>query len=94
MARRWTPPRLALVAFCGHAPGIWILTGARLTPALARVNLVALGLTLAAMAAAGLVSAPDGRLFAVLYAWLIGHFVWSTIFAAWILRGGALRLSD
>lgn len=91
---RWTPRRLALLAFCGHAPGIWLVSGARLTPALARVNLVALALTLAAMAGAAAIADEGEGLRALALAWLVGHFLWSAAFAAWILGGGALVLPE
>lgn len=94
MRLRWTPWRLAILAFCGHAPGVWILSGARLTPALTRVNLVALALTIAAMIAAALLAAEGEGGRDLVIAWLVGHFLWSAVFAAWILRGGALVFTD
>lgn len=86
---------LAAVAFAGHVPGLSIaarwrwVPAHRLTPALVRVNVVAVVLTLAAMAAAGLLARDGERGWAVLVAWLVGHFAWSTIFALWIVAGGA-----
>lgn len=81
---------LAGIAFMGHTPGLKILVGCRFTPWLVRVNIVAAGLTVAAMVGAGLMAPPGQGGWAVLFAWLIGHFAWSVIFAAWILRGGAI----
>lgn len=77
---------LAAVAFAGHIPGIKLFTRARLTPRLVRANIVAVALTLAAMATAYALANP----FTVLITWLIAHFTWSIIFATWILTGGAL----
>lgn len=85
---------IALVAFAGHVPGLLIMTRVRLTSRLKRVNAVAIGLTLAAMAGA-FAAAPTGeRGWWLLYAWLVGHFLWSTIFSAWILAGGAALTDD
>lgn len=86
-SRRW----LAVLAFVGHTPGIKLLVRCRFTPRLVRVNLVAAGLTVVAMIVAGIVAAPGHRGFAVLVAWLFGHFAWSVIFSGWILRGGAIE---
>lgn len=84
-------PRVAAIAFLGHVPGLKLLTDCRLTPALVRVNVVAVVLTLVAMGVAWSVAAEGERGWATLVAWLVGHFLWSTIFAGWILLGGAVR---
>jgi hypothetical protein len=86
--RRWW---LALIAFLGHVPGLKLFARCRFTPALVRVNVVAVVLTLVAMAAAWLAAEGGQRGWWTLVAWLVGHFLWSTIFAAWILLGGAVR---
>lgn len=82
---------LAAIAFLGHVPGLRILTGCRFTVALVRVNVVAVVLTLVAMGVAWGVAAEGERGWSTFVAWLVGHFVWSTIFAGWILLGGAVR---
>ncbi len=84
-------PVLAAIAFFGHVPGLKVIARCRFTPALVRVNVVAVGLTLVAMAVAWSVAAEGERGWATFVAWLVGHFAWSTIFAGWILRGGAVR---
>lgn len=80
----------AAVAFAGHVPGLKIATRVRLTPRLKRVNVVAAVATLVAMAIAYFVAEPGGRGYAVLIAWLVGHFAWSITFSSWILMGGAV----
>lgn len=86
-SRRW----LAVIAFLGHVPGLKLFARCRFTPSLVRVNVVAVVLTLLAMAAAWLAAGDGQRAGWTLVAWLVGHFLWSTIFAAWIVRGGAVR---
>lgn len=78
----------AAIAFMGHAPGIKLFTPCRLTPALVRANVIAVVLTLAAMACA-FAAADQG--WWTFVAWLLGHFAWSTIFSVWIVLGGAVR---
>ncbi len=85
---------LAAIAFCGHTPGLKILVGCRFTPLLVRVNVVAALLTVAAMVAAGVLAPAGSGGWAVLWAWLVGHFAWSIVFSAWILRGGAIVEAD
>jgi hypothetical protein len=87
----WSRPGLAVIAFVGHVPGLKVIARCRFTPALVRVNVVAAGLTLIAMAVAWFAADEGQRGWAVLIAWLVGHFAWSTIFAGWILAGGAVR---
>ncbi len=82
---------LAALAFVFHAPGVVVLAGRRLTRRARRVNLLALALTLLAMAAAYLLAVDGGVGRAVLVTWLVGHFAWSVLFSVWIARGGALR---
>ena len=68
-----------------------LVAGCRFTPALVRVNVAAAALTLVAMAVAWTMAAAGARGWSTLVAWLVGHFLWSTIFAGWILLGGAVR---
>ncbi|MEM7157326.1 MAG: hypothetical protein AAF799_31055 [Myxococcota bacterium] len=86
-------PVLAGIAFMGHIPGLKLLTRARFTPMLVRVNVVAAVATVAAMVVAGLLAEPGAGAMAVFWAWLIGHFAWSFVFAGWILGGGAIAES-
>lgn len=85
---------LAAVAFAGHIPGLKLFTRTRLTQQLVRANIVAVALTLTAMGLAFALSSPGERGYAVLVAWLIAHFVWSFVFASWILMGGAVTERD
>ncbi len=83
----WSRPSLAVLGFLGHAPGLKIVAGARFNTRFVRVNLVAVGLTLAAMAVAGFVAPADLGGWWVFVVWVVLHFVWSTILSAWILGG-------
>jgi len=76
-----------MLGFVGHAPGLKVIARVRFNRGFVRVNLFAVGLTLAAMALAGLV-APSGAAgrWAFLV-WLALHFAWSTVLCAWVLRG-------
>jgi len=85
---------LAAIAFAGHTPGLKLLTRCRFTPRLVRVNVVAALATVLAMVLAGLLADPGRGAWAVLYAWLIGHFAWSIVFSSWILAGGAIDESS
>ncbi|MCA9693609.1 MAG: hypothetical protein KC636_28700 [Myxococcales bacterium] len=85
MSRR----RLALLAFLFHGPGLRLLAGYRFSRPLFRANVVALALTLAAMAVALLAAPPGSRGLPVLIAWAIGHFAWSVILASVVSREGA-----
>lgn len=87
----WSRPALAAIAFLGHAPGLRVVSGSRFSARLVRVNVVAVTLTLVAMVVAWIVAPEGARGWWTLVAWLVGHFAWSTIFAAWILLGGAVR---
>ena len=81
---------LAAVAFAGHIPGLKLFTRTRLTPRLVRANIVAVALTLTAMGLAFALWPVGERGLAVLITWLVAHFVWSFVFATWILMGGAV----
>ena len=84
--------RCALIGFVGHLPGVKLLVSRTVTPRLARANVAAVALTLAAMLWA-FTAAPAGAAPRwVFVAWLAGHFAWSTTLAAWILRGGGVLL--
>lgn len=52
------------------------------------------GASISAMGLAFALSSPGERGSAVLVAWLIAHFVWSFVFASWILTGGAVTERD
>ena len=65
-----------LVAFVGHAPGLWLVYGESLPASMKRANVVAVAVTLLAMVAAAIV-APHGRaIMAAVAAWLVGHGLW------------------
>jgi hypothetical protein len=81
---------LAIVGFVGHTPGLKLFVRCRFTPRLVRVNVIAVVLTLAAMAGAFALADPGERAWSVALAWLVGHFIWSGILALWILLGGAI----
>jgi hypothetical protein len=87
-----TIPRslLPLVAFAGHAPGLW-LARHRLTPVTKRQNVIALGATLVAMAASWVLASEASRGRWVLVVWLVGHFAWSTWLALGVHRGVAVE---
>ena len=74
---------LAAIAFVFHAPGLRLLTGYRLRPPIVRLNFIAVGLTLVAMAIAGWTC--ERRLWAVFTAWVVCHFLWSTCLAGMVL---------
>jgi hypothetical protein len=76
-----------LVAFLFHAPGLW-LTGVRLGPATLRTNALALGVTLAAMAAAWVQTASVVLTVAL---WLAGHLAWGAWLARLVSTGAAQR---
>ena len=88
--RQFSRAMIAAIAFMGHTPGLRLLTSVRFTNRLVKVNVVAAGLTIVAMIAAGLFAPEGSVLMTVFWAWLIGHFAWSFIFAGWILSGGAI----
>ena len=73
---------LAALAFAFHAPGLRIFAGHRLRPPIVRLNVVAIGLTLVAIAMAA--SLHERRLLAGFIAWVICHFLWS-ICLAWLV---------
>jgi len=80
--------RLALVAFLGHAPGLWLFAGYRLTTPFHRYNVAALMMTAAVSAALAAFS-----LRGALIAWMVGHFAWSTLLAWGVARGVAGEMS-
>ncbi len=83
----WSRPKLAALGFLGHAPGLKLVARARFCRRFVRVNLVAVSLTLAAMAVAGLLAPAGAGGRWVFVVWLALHFAWSTILSGWILRG-------
>jgi hypothetical protein len=85
---------LAAIAFMGHVPGLKMTSRCRFSQRLIVVNVIAVVLTLVAMATAFATAADGHRLWPLFIAWLIGHFVWSTIFAIWISLGGALVAAE
>ena len=66
-----------LVAWLGHAPGLWLFYREAVPVGLRRANLVAVLATLIAMTVAALAL----RAAWVLFAWLAGHVVWGTVLA-------------
>lgn len=84
---RWSRPQLAALGFLGHAPGLKLVARVRFCRRFVRVNLIAVGLTLAAMAVAGLLAPSDAAGRWVFVVWLVLHFTWSTILSGWILGG-------
>jgi hypothetical protein len=60
---------------------MWILDRERLPPPLVRMNVIAVGATLAGMGAVG---AWSGDGVAVVITWLIGHVAWGS-YLAWKL---------
>lgn len=80
---------LAAIAFAFHAPGLRFLAGYRLRAPIMRLNVVAVGLTLVAMAIAA--STFERRLLAVFTAWVTCHFLWSTCLAWLVLTQRALE---
>jgi hypothetical protein len=77
---------VALIAFLFHGPGLRLLTSFRMSRSLFRANLVALGITLAAMAYAGAVAPVGSKGAAIFLAWIVGHFGWSAILSFSVLR--------
>lgn len=88
--RRLGRPALAALAFCGHAIALSLVARDRFTRPMVRANVIAVALTLVAMAVAGVLAAPGQGGMAVLVTWLVGHFAWSMVLSIWILAGGAL----
>jgi hypothetical protein len=79
-------PRLALVAIAFHAPGLRLFARYRVNRSTLIANLVAVGITLAAMVWAGWRYRTPAS---VVVAWLIGHVVWSACLAALVITGRA-----
>lgn len=74
--------RLALLAFAGHAPGLWLVARHRLDRDTAKLNGLAVALTVAAVVVAG--AARGGR--AAFVTWLAGHLVWGAVLALRVRR--------
>lgn len=89
--RRFGRLQLAVLAFAGHVIALKILTRCRCTPWMVRLNVIAVALTVVAMAVAGVLAEPGHAGWAVLVAWLVGHFGWSMVLSTWILAGGAVE---
>jgi hypothetical protein len=70
-----------LVAFACHAPGLYLFYRERLTGALVRHNLVAIALTLVAMAVAWALAPAGYELWGPLGAWVVGHAAWGAYLA-------------
>lgn len=77
------PSALVWTAFFFHAPGLWLFHGARLGPSTARRNVLAVAMTLAAMAA----SLHTWGGLACALAWAIGHVAWGAWLAARVRAG-------
>jgi hypothetical protein len=71
------------IAFFFHAPGLWLLYRLRIGPQTQRQNVIAIALTLMAMA---IVHVLTHDVFAVGLAWLAGHAAWGTWLAARVSR--------
>lgn len=67
-----------VIAFFGHAPGLWLMYRETIPPPLRRPNAIAVALTLLAMAVAYVLASGT----AAFVAWLIGHFAWGAFLAA------------
>ncbi len=65
-----------LIAAVGHAPALWLFYREPLPHAVRRPNAIAVGATLMAMAAAGLLAEPANRWSVVFWTWIVGHFAW------------------
>ena len=76
---------LALVAFLGHWPGLWLVARFRFNAATLRLNLWAAGLTAPSVA---LMALGWGR-WAALGAFLLGSVGWSVVLARRVWRGEA-----
>lgn len=70
-----------VIAFFGHAPGLWLVYREPLPKIVHKPNAIAVVLTLAAMLTAGLLASSGGKAIAVLIAWAIGHVAWGTYLA-------------
>lgn len=72
-----------LVAWLGHAPGLWLVYGETLAPKLRRANVVAAGATL--LGIGGAVCLVDNAGWGtIVIPWAIGHVLWGT-YLAWLL---------
>ncbi len=77
--------RLALIAFLAHGPGLRLFTSYRFGSDLARTNVIALALTIAATLGAAAACAGH-RFEAGVTAFVIGHFCWSIYLARYVVR--------
>ncbi len=84
-AASYSRTTLAILGFLGHAPLLKSIVKTRFSPRFVSINLLAVALTLIAMA---LAYAKYSSGLAILVAWLVGHFAWSTILAIWAYVGG------
>jgi hypothetical protein len=80
-----------LVALVAHAPGLWLFYREPLPTALRRPNLIAVGLTLIAMAVAALTAPAGARALPVLGLWAAGHFAWGAYLCARLPRASAAQ---
>lgn len=81
--------RDALIAFLFHGPGLRFFTRFRMSRWLFRTNLIALGVTLGAMAALAIFGPVGVRTKATFAAWLVGHFGWSLFLSAYVYRASS-----
>ena len=89
-----TRPRAALrrvIAWGGHAPGLWVFYRERLPPRLWKANLIAVLLALVAMGCVGAITA-DG--VCVVLVWLLGHIAWGTYLACRLPAAAETRSAD
>ena len=69
-----------LVAFVGHAPGLWLAYREPIPRELRRANVVAVAATIVAMVAA-VAFVDAGGWLRPLVPWLVGHLAWGTYLA-------------
>lgn len=70
-----------LIAWLGHAPGLWLVYREPLPRPLWRANALAVGATLAAMAATWALWSGPHPAAAVLLVWAVGHVAWGSVLA-------------
>jgi hypothetical protein len=75
-----------LVAVLGHAPGLWLIHRQLLPRRLLVANIMAVAITIVAMAAAYRISAPPWRLGSTLATWGALHLIWGLYLASEIDR--------
>ena len=74
--------RRRLVAFAGHAPGLWLFYREPVPRELWALNVILLGLTAAATAAAAVATEGAARWPVAIATWAVGHVIWGAILAA------------